>query len=164
MTTRERSGWRDPAEHEWTAGDIAFGWAVGVGIVLAGSLVIGVLMAGSAAAIVVMFGAIIGLPAHTLYGVPVAITAAAALRRVRNELVHLAVFAALGALGGLLAALIVREPVGSGWAIVAPCVLIGTTTAVLSRALAHHRALRVRGAPADDPGAPFSAPPRAPRP
>lgn len=163
MTMPERQGWRDPAEHEWTAGDIAFGWAVGVGIVLAGSVVVGVLMAGSAAMIVVIYGAVIGIPTHTLYGVPVAIAAATALRRVRNELVHLATFAALGALGGLLAALVVHEPLDIGWVVFAPAILIGTATAVLSRALAHHRALRVRGAPTE-PGAPLSASPRAPRP
>ncbi|WP_347753885.1 hypothetical protein [Agrococcus sp. ProA11] len=146
MTMRERYGWRDPAAHEWTAGDIAFGWLVGAGVLLAGSLVVGVVMAGSAAVIVMLFGAIIGLPTLTVYGIPVAIAAASALRRVRNEFVHVIVFALLGALGGALAGLASAEPVGSGWAIVTPMIVVGAVTAVLARALAHDRAMRTRGA------------------
>ncbi|WP_405217467.1 hypothetical protein [Agrococcus sp. Ld7] len=145
MTMRERYGWRDPAAYEWTAGDIAFGWLVGAGAVLAGSLVVGVVMAGSAAVIVVLFGAIIGLPTLTVYGIPVAIAAASALRRVGHEFVHVIVFALLGALGGALAALVSAEPMGSGWTIVTPMILVGACTAVLARTLAHDRAVRTRG-------------------
>lgn len=143
---RDRYAWRDPARHEWTAGDIAFGWAVGIGVVLAGSLVLGVVMAGAGAVIVVIVGALIGIPVHTLYGVPVAIAAATALRRTESELVHLAVFALLGAVGGAVTGLLLAEPIGVGWAVMAPAVIAGTTTAVASRALAHDRALRSRGA------------------
>lgn len=148
MTMRERYGWRDPEQHEWTAGDIAFGWAVGLGVLLAGSAVLGVVMAGSAAGFVLIYAAILGIPTHTLYGVPLAIAAATALRRVRSEVVHLAVFAALGALGGVLAALVAQPFLGSGPYVVVPTVLVGTLTAVGSRALAHDRAVRTRGASA----------------
>lgn len=148
-----RYGWRDPAKHEWTAGDIAYGWGVGIGVVLVGSLVLGVLMAGSAAVMAVLIGAIFGIPAHTLYGVPVAIAAATALRRVENELVHLAVFALLGALGGFLVGLLMSGSVVTGWVLMAPAIIVGTATAVLARALAHDRAIRRRGDAADDHGA-----------
>lgn len=142
---RERDRWRDPAAYEWTARDIAFGWLIGAGLLLAGSVVIGVLMAGSAAIIVVILGAVIGLPTLTLYGVPAAIAATFALRRVEHEFVHVSVFALLGALGGGLAALVSVEPIGSGWWIATPMILLGAVIAVLARTLAHDRAVRTRG-------------------
>lgn len=145
MTMRDRHAWRDPTAYEWTAGDIVFGWLVGAGLLLAGSVVVGVLMAGSAAIIVVILAAIIGLPTLTLYGVPAALAASFALRRVEHELVHVSVFALLGALGGGLAALLAAEPIGSGWWIATPMILVGAVTAALARTLAHDRAVRTRG-------------------
>lgn len=140
----DRSRWRDPAKHEWTAGDIRFGWLVGAGVVLAGSVVIGVIMWGSAALMGVVGGVLLGLPMLTLYGVPVAIAAATALRRVDSEAVHLLVFAALGAIGGGITALLAQGIV-AGWVLAAPAVILGVTTAVIARAMAHDTALRTRG-------------------
>lgn len=139
-----RYGWRDPAKHEWTAGDIAFGWLVGAGVVLGGSLVIGVIMWGSAALMGVLGGFFLGLPMLTLYGVPVAIAAATALRRVANEAIHLVVFGGLGAIGGGITALLAQDVV-AGWVLVPSTVIVGVATAVIARAMAHHTALRTRG-------------------
>ncbi|MCH1883441.1 hypothetical protein [Agrococcus sp. ARC_14] len=141
---RERHGRHDPAKHEWTAGDIKFGWLVGASVVLAGSLVIGVIMWGSAALMGVFGGVLLGLPMLTLYGVPVAIAAASALRRVNSEAIHLLVFAALGAIGGGITALLAQGIV-AGWALAPSTVILGATTAVIARAVAHDTASRTRG-------------------
>lgn len=141
---RSQSGWRDPAKHEWTAGDIKFGWLIGAGVVLVGSLVIGVIMWGSAALMGVFGGVLLGLPMLTLYGVPVAIAAATALRRVASEAIHLFVFAVLGAIGGGITALLAQGIV-AGWALVPSTVIVGVATAVIARAVAHDTALRTRG-------------------
>lgn len=141
----DRYRWRDPAKHEWTAGDIAFGWGVGAIVVLVGSLVLGVLMAGPAALMGVYVGVFLGLPTLTLYGVPVAIAAAAALRGVQSEIAHVAVFAGLGAIGGVLAALVGQGEIIIGWVLVPPAVIVGVTTAVIARVMAHDRAIRKRG-------------------
>lgn len=144
QSPRERYGRRDPTKHEWTAGDIKFGWLVGAGVVLAGSLVIGVIMWGSAALMGVFGGVLLGLPMLTLYGVPVAIAAATALRRVNSEAIHLVVFAALGAVGGGITALLAQGVV-AGWVLVPSTVIVGAATAVIARAMAHDTALRTRG-------------------
>lgn len=143
---RARYGWRDPAANEFTAGDIVFGWVVGIGAVLAGSLISGLVLVAEGLVVALAYGALIGFPALTLYGVPAAIAAAAALRRVAAEWVHLAAFGALGAIGGSLAVLVFSsgDPL---WSILyAPGILTGTATAVVARALAKRRAIRTRGA------------------
>ena len=143
---RARYGWRDPAANEFTAGDIAFGWIVGVGGVLAGSLVFGLLLVAEGLVVALVYGAMIGLPALTLYGVPVAVAAGTALRRVPAEWVHLVAFGGLGALGGALA-VVVFSSGDPAWGILyAPGTLTGAATAVSARALAKRRALRTRGA------------------
>ena len=58
---------------------------------------------------------------------------------------HLAVFAALGAVGGGAAVAIVGPAIVQSPVLVAPAIITGTLTAVLARAFAEHRALRVRG-------------------
>lgn len=148
---RERYGWRDPAKHEWTAGDIGFGWLVGAGVVLGGSLVMGVIMWGSAALMGVYGGLFLGLPMLTLYGVPAAIAAATALRHVNSEAIHLLVFAALGAIGGGITALLAQGIVAE-WVLVPPAVIVGVATAVIARVMAHDRAIRRRGDAADNRG------------
>ncbi|GEK80821.1 hypothetical protein [Agrococcus baldri] len=90
-------------------------------------------------------GVILGLPMLTLYGVPVAIAAATALRPVTSEAIHLLVFAALGAIGGGITALLAQGAVVTGWVVVAPAIIVGVATAVLAWAGAHHAALRTRG-------------------
>lgn len=145
MHRTDRYGWRDPAKGEWTAGDIAFGWLVGAGVILGCSIVFGLILAGSAVTIGLVVGAMIGLPTLTLYGVPVAIGAATLLRRVPSGWGHLAVFAALGAAGGAAAIAIVGPAIAQSPVLFAPGIITGTLTAVLARALAEHRALRVRG-------------------
>jgi len=143
---RARYGWRDPAANEFTAGDIAVGWAVGAGAVLAGSFVFGAVLAASALPIALLYGAIIGLPALTLYGVPVALAAATALRRVPAEWVHHAVFGVLGALGGALAVAIFANGDPNWSVLFAPGIITGAASAVLARGFAKRRALRTRGA------------------
>ncbi|WP_026373787.1 hypothetical protein [Agrococcus lahaulensis] len=143
---RARYGRRDPAANEFTAGDIAFGWVVGVGAVLAGSFVFGAVLAAAVLPIALLYGAIIGLPALTLYGVPVALAAATALRRAPSEWVHHAVFGVLGALGGALAVAIFANGDPNWSVLFAPGIITGAASAVLARGLAKRRALRTRGA------------------
>ncbi len=142
---RARYGWRDPAANEFTAGDIAFGWVVGAGAVFAGSFVFGAVLAASTLPIALLIGAFIGLPALTLYGVPVAIAAAAVLRRVRAEWVHHASFGVLGAIGGALAVAVFAGGDPSWGVLFAPGIITGAASAVLARGLAKRRAIRTRG-------------------
>lgn len=145
-TLRERYGWRDPEANEFTAGDIAFGWVFGAGAVLAGSFVFGAVLAAAVLPIALLYGAIIGLPALTLYGVPVAVAAATALRRVAAEWIHLATFGVLGAIGGALAVAVFANGDENWGVLYAPGIITGAATAVTARALAKRRALRKRGA------------------
>jgi hypothetical protein len=145
QTLRERYGWRDPAANECAAGDIAFGWLTGAGAVLAGSFVFGVVLAAGAMPIAVLYGLLIGLPALTLYGVPGAVAAATALRRVSSEWVHLAVFGVLGMIGGALAVAVFAGGDSSWDMLFAPGIITGAAAAVMARASAKARALRSRG-------------------
>jgi hypothetical protein len=142
LPRRERT--RNPARNESTLGDIARGWLIGVGVLLLGSWIIGLLLTGSAAHIAILYGAIVGIPVLTLYGVPVAIAAAAALLRVSAEWIHHAVFAGLGCAGGALTGLFLALTQGPGGAhlLVGASLVIGTTTAVLSRSASKAWAIR----------------------
>lgn len=107
-----RYGVGDPRANAWTGLDLGVGWAIGIGALLVVGVVHGVVTGlgpgGSPTygAVFGWFAVLSGAPVLTAYGVPVAALAATILRRVRAEWLHLVVFAALGALGCWLFALV----------------------------------------------------------
>lgn len=96
-----------------------------------------------------MFAFVFGAALLTIYGLPVAFAAAVAMQRVRYEILHLAVFGLLGALGSPVLALWFG---GGNVALntLALMLLFGVVTAVVARFGAKRWALSLRP---DDPKA-----------
>ncbi|MFT3887594.1 MAG: hypothetical protein QM713_05455 [Arachnia sp.] len=92
----------DPFVHRFDYADFGRGLLCGLGALLVANLALDLLFAGpSYRLMVAAFATIVGGVVLITYGLLSAALAALLLRRVRHEWVHLVVFAALGAVGGL---------------------------------------------------------------